>query len=214
MSIELGLVHGLSAKALANRFQVSADAIGRHARNHLTPAQRAAILTADIDLDQLRVTESEGLLHHLVQQRARLLQRVELAAELGDVKASVSAEGAILANLQTVGRLLGQLATHHTVTHASILVSEDYLRVRQALLAALRPHPAAARAVAEVLARLDAEAAKDITADAQRPAPVLIEATALPPPPKRKAHAAGGRVDLPGQDELPIPPCPLPPPPC
>jgi hypothetical protein len=189
-------VHGLSAKALANRFQVSADAIGRHARNHLTPAQRAAILTAakpasDIDLDALRISESEGLLHHLVQQRARLLQRVEMAAELGDVKASVSAEGAILSNLQTVGRLLKQLVTSHHVTHSSILVSEDWLRLRQGLQVALRSFPAAAQAVAEYLARADADAARDITAAAQRKAPVLIEATALPPP---------------------IPPCPLPPP--
>src|SRR5262249_7212783 len=85
--IEIGLVHQVSAPVLAARFKLGKDAILRHAANHLTPAQRAAILAAqrptEIDLDALRTTESEGLLAGLVAQRARLLAKADNAMEWG-----------------------------------------------------------------------------------------------------------------------------------
>src|SRR5690242_7762424 len=84
VSIELGVTHGVSAAVLAQRFGCSKHAILRHAKGHLSPAQRAALLSATkptaIDLDKLRVTESEGLLHALVGQRARLHGYAEVAA--------------------------------------------------------------------------------------------------------------------------------------
>lgn len=197
--IEIGLAHGISHSALARRFNVSADAVGRHAANHLSPAMRAAILTAQapsaIDLDALQALESEGLLSQLVHQRARLQQHVSMAVDYGDVKAAVSAEGAITANLALVGKLLGMIVQRHDVRSTSLLVSPDYLKLRSTLIAALRPFPEAARAVGAALHRLESDAASDITAAAskraERPAPVLIEheaatpapITILPPPP-------------------------------
>ena len=102
--VEIGLVHCVPVRVLANRFDLSKDSIARHSANHLTPTQRAALLTASraptaVDLEALRTTESEGLLSQLVSQRARLQQSAELALELGDVRASVAAEGAITGNL-------------------------------------------------------------------------------------------------------------------
>src|SRR5947209_6874433 len=93
--VEIGLAHGVSARAMAARFRLSHHSIGRHARSHLTPPMRAAILAAQkptaIDLDALRTTESEGLLSQLVTQRARLQLHIELASSLGDVKGCVAA---------------------------------------------------------------------------------------------------------------------------
>lgn len=104
--IEIGLAHGIAHNALARRFNVSADAVGRHAANHVSPALKAAILTAQapssIDLEALQVSEQEGLLSQLVHQRARLQQHVEMAVDYGDVKAAISAEGAITTNLALV----------------------------------------------------------------------------------------------------------------
>src|SRR3954471_8884330 len=81
----VGLAHGIAHNALARRFGLHADAIGRHAANHVSPAVEAAILTAQapssIDLDKLQASESEGLLNQLVHQRARLQQ----AIDFGDV---------------------------------------------------------------------------------------------------------------------------------
>jgi hypothetical protein len=189
------LTHGVAARVLGDRSELSKDAILRHARNHLTPAQRAAILNAQkptaIDLDALRTSESEGLIASLVAQRARLLVKADFAAEHGDIKGSVAAENAITANLTLVAKLLGQLIQVHDVRHTNLLVSPDYLKLRSTLIAALRPFPDAARAVGEALHRLESDAALDITAAASkgraRPEPVLIEhesaVTVLPPPP-------------------------------
>lgn len=200
--IEIGLVHRVPSRVLAKRFELSHHSVLRHARNHLTPQLRAALLAAqkptEIDLDALRVSESEGLLSQLVAQRARLQSHGELALDLGDVRGCVAVEGAITNNLALVGKLLGMLATHHNVTHTSILISSDYLRLRATLLAALRPFPDAARAVGAALHAIEAEAAQDITARAGKP-PVLIE------------HAPSQhQCDAPAAP----PPRPIPPPPC
>jgi hypothetical protein len=227
-AIEIGLVHRVPARVLARRFDCSKDAIQRHGKNHLSPVQRAALLAhvrpEAIDLPALRESESTGLLASLVASRARLQQLAELSLELGDVRGAVAVESAVTNNLQLVAKLLGQLAVQHNVTHTSVLVSTDYLRLRQTLIAALKPFPDAAVAVGRALHAMEAEAARDITGSAHGPrtAPRLIEGTAEPvdvPPPARKRKVPSGRVDLPGQNELPIPPPPpaasalLPPPP-
>lgn len=179
--IEIGLTHGVPARVLAARFGFKRhDAILRHARAHLTAAQRAAILSAQkptaIDLDALRTAESEGLLASLVAQRARLQAKADMAMEWGDVKGSITAEGAILANLGMVGKLLGQLVQVHDVRHMNLLISPDYLRLRSTLIDALRPYPEAARAVGAALHRLESDAAKDITAASRKPAaPIVID---------------------------------------
>jgi hypothetical protein len=188
-SIEVAIVNRVPARAIAARFEVSKDAVMRHGRNHLTPTQRAALLTAQrppataVDLEALRTTESEGLLCQLVAQRARLQQSAELALELGDVRASVAAEGAITSNLALVGKLLGQLVQRHDVRHTSVLLSPDYLALRSALIAALKPYPDAAKAVGAALYRLESDAARDITDQAAKPAPAVIDHAPLPPPP-------------------------------
>ena len=185
--IEIGLVHGIAAAALAARFpDLSKDAIWRHGKNHLSPVQRAAILQqrkpSAIDLDKLKVAESEGLLANLVAQRARLQQTAEMALEFGDVKANVSAESAITANLALVGKLLGQLVNIYDVRQTSITLTPDYLRMREVLVRTLRPYPEAARAVSAALYALECDAARDITP--AKAAPVVDHVpAALPPPP-------------------------------
>ncbi|MEP0324569.1 hypothetical protein [Bauldia litoralis] len=193
--IDIGLTHRVPARVLGLRFDLSKDAILRHAKNHLSPVQRAAILAAQkptaIDLDALQASESEGLLSQLVAQRARLQSHVETAAEMGDVRGAVSAESAITSNLTLVGKLLGQLVQRHDVRHTSVLISPDYLRLRATLVDALRSFPEAARAVGAALHRLETEAAEDIAAGAPRAAP-----------PRVIEHAPA-----------PVPPAPIPPPP-
>jgi hypothetical protein len=168
--IEIGLTYGLPVRVLAKRFGLSMHAVWRHSKNHLSPQLRAAILVAqapsEIDLEELRKSEAEGLLSHLVSQRARLQRLSELALETGSVSGVCSVEGRITANLELVARLLDQLTVHHTVEHRSVLVSPDYLRLRQVLVEALRPFPVAMAAVSAALHRLENEAAADIRAKA------------------------------------------------
>jgi hypothetical protein len=186
--IEIGLAHGIAHNALARRFNVSADAIGRHAASHLSPALRAAILTAQkpttIDLEHLQASEQEGLLSQLVHQRARLQQHVEMAIEYGDIRAAISAEAAITANLALVGKLLGMIVQRHDVHSTSLLISADYLAMRAAIVNAMRPYPDASRAVGAALHKLESDSATAIKQRAGNP-PVLIDAkpTLLPPCP-------------------------------
>src|SRR5262249_43066968 len=100
----------------------------------------------------------------------------------GDIKGAVQAENTIIANLTLVGRLLGTIVQHHQVTHASVLVSPDYLRLRQTLIETLKPFPAAALAVSKALHQLESEAAQDIEQranDGKRPLVIEHDAGAL-----------------------------------
>lgn len=177
--LELGLVHHVPARVLAVRFGVSKDALHRHRRNHLTPTQAAALLAAQkpsvVDLEALQASESEGLLANLVAQRARLQGFSEMALDLGDVKAAVAVERSVTANLELVSKLLGMLVQRHEVRSTSILISPDYLALRAAIVKALQPFPEAARAVGAALHALEAKAAQDITQDAARGRPLLLE---------------------------------------
>ncbi|MCK1711755.1 MULTISPECIES: hypothetical protein [unclassified Bradyrhizobium] len=147
---------------------------------------RAAILTAqkptEIDLEALQASEQEGLLSQLVHQRARLQQHVATAIDFADIKAAISAEGAITANLALVGKLLGMIVNRHDVRSTSLLISADDLAVRQAIVNALRPFPEAARAVGAALHRLESDAAHDITRRAGKP-PLVIDAKPVAPAP-------------------------------
>jgi L-serine deaminase len=94
------------------------------------------------------------------------------------VRACVSVEVAITANLGLVAKLLGQLVQVHEVRKTSILISADYLALRAALVRALRPYPDAARAVGAALHELETAAAKDIT-EAKRPLVIEQHAEAV-----------------------------------
>jgi hypothetical protein len=175
--IELGLVHRVPVRVLARRFSLSKDSIFRHRRLHMTPQLVAAIMAAqrpsEIDLEQLQRSESEGLIGSLVTQRARLQMLSEMAFEEREVNAATTVERAITNSLELTSKLLGQLVTHHQVTHTGILISADYLKLRQAIITALRPFPEAAKAVGAALAQLETEAAKEIS---EAKAPLLLEA--------------------------------------
>ena len=111
--IEIGLVHRVPLRVLAQRFQCSPDALHRHRHRHLSPVMAAAILAArspsEIDLEQLQRNEAEGLLAQLVTQRARLQVQSDLATELGNASGAIAAERAICSNLELTAKLLG----HH-----------------------------------------------------------------------------------------------------
>jgi hypothetical protein len=179
--IEIALTYKTPMRVLARRFDVSPHALFRHSKAHLSAAVRAAILTASkptaVDLDKLRTSEAEGLLSALLCQRARLQQQADMALELGSVHVAVAAEGRITESLRLTAQLTDQLVQHHDVRHINVLVSEDYLRLRSVLVAALKPYPEAMAAVGRALHELDAKAAEAIKARANggNGKPLVIE---------------------------------------
>jgi hypothetical protein len=179
--IEIALTYKTPVRVVARRFEVSPHALFRHSKAHLSAAVRAAILTASkptaVDLDKLRTSEAEGLLSALLCQRARLQQQADMALEVGSIHVAVGAERAITESLRLTAQLTDQLVQHHDVRHTNVLVSEDYLALRHALVAALRPYPEAMAAVGRAL-HAESKAAADIKAKANGGAgglPLAIE---------------------------------------
>jgi hypothetical protein len=192
-SVDVALAHGLGHDAIGKRFDLSPHSVQRHGKSHLSPQMRAAVQHAlhpsAVDLDALKVSESENLLHHLVHQRARLASHIELAVETGDASAAIRGEGAVTANLQLVSKLLGVLVNVSEHRHQHLLTHPDYLRLREVLLTALAPFPDARIAVGRALAGIETAAAEDITSKARKPAkaievtpagPLVIDAKPLP----------------------------------
>ena len=73
-------------------------------------------------------------------------------------------------------KIAGELLPAAGTTIQNIVLSPDYIRLRGDLLAALRPFPEAARAVADIFKRTGERAA----AEMQRSTPRMIEAVEVP----------------------------------
>jgi hypothetical protein len=160
--IEISLAHRVPGGTIAARFGVSADAIWRHRRQHLSPAVIAGILVnmrpSEVDLAALQKSEAEGLLARLIAQRARLEIHADKCFELGDPKGATQCERVIQTNLELAAKLLGQLVQRHETTSMSFLITPDFLKLRHAITRALEPFPEAARAVSHALHSLESDA--------------------------------------------------------
>jgi hypothetical protein len=155
---------GVAANQIGKRFGYSMIAICRF-RDRMPPQLKAAIAAAalkpkEADLDKLRIEESEGILGNLAHQRARLLVCQDEAMEAGAVTQVGYLANVIHRNIELAGKYLGLFAQHHVSTNVNVLISEDYLRLRQAITLALRPFPDARRAVAEQLHTLEGQIAQ------------------------------------------------------
>jgi hypothetical protein len=182
--IERALALGVPMRQIGFKFGYTVPAVKRH-RDNMAPQLKAAIVAATLkpkegDLDKLRIDESEGILGNLAGQRARLLLLQDQCIEAGAVDSAVRISNTIHRNVELVGRYLGQFATHHVSTRVDLLVSTDYLRLRQAITEALRPHRDARLAVAAALQSIEGEIAQRslIAAGKVPPSPVItIEAS-------------------------------------
>jgi hypothetical protein len=160
--IESDLLKGVPVATVARKYGVDRSACQRHIKKlpaHVRAAAMGQWLKPNVDLEQLRQEESEGLLAHLSIQRARLLNAQDTAMEVGDGDLVGRLSGYIHKNIELVGKYLGELAEHHVHSEANLLVHPQYLMLRAALIEALRPFPEAALSVGEALHRVEAKAA-------------------------------------------------------
>ncbi len=143
-AIDASLCRGTSYRILAKRYGLSIAALGRHRRSHLPERLRdklgalALVGPTEISLDALRRDESEGLLSHLVNQRARLYSILGEAEE-EDFKAAAAIHARLTANLELTAKLLDQIGGHSTTIQNNLIVAPEYLALRAALLKALAP---------------------------------------------------------------------------
>jgi hypothetical protein len=179
MQIDYALAAGLGRRRIAEKFGVSADAIQRHSHNHLAPELRAAmtlkLIQREGDVRAVLLDEGVGTIEALKAVRGPLFGRFLAAVDIGDDRSAVALAARLHESLQLSARLTGQLVPHANVNVTTLVISQDYIALRSSLLAALRPFPEAARAVAEVFRRTGEHAA----AEMQRNAPRMIEAKAV-----------------------------------
>ena len=189
--IERALAMGIPLTQVAKRYGHSVPSV-QHYRDRMPQQLKAAIIGATLrpgidDLEKLRSDEAAGLLGNLAHQRARLLLCQDVCMEEGGVDQVARLSGVIHKNLEMVGRYLGLFANLNVSTNVNILVSEDYLRLRQALTLALRPFPEARRAVAEALHQIEGEVARK-----------MLEQSGKPPSlPDRLTRSLGTAIDQP-----------------
>jgi hypothetical protein len=172
-AVDLALTYGQSARSVAEQFELPYDAVIRHKDRHLSAAMRASILTAskpsEVDVEALTKQEAQGLLAHLVAMRARLSAHAQACAAIGDHKGAIQAEKVTLADLELTAKLVGQLIARSEVVHQYVTLTPSYLRLREALLRILRPHPEIAAQIAAELRQIEADEGDAITAKASPP---------------------------------------------
>ena len=161
-AIELGLARKVPLRVLARKFGVSTSSLARHRRLYMPPQLKAALRVSttptDIDLDEMRRTESEQPLQHILAMRGRLYMLLDEAERFGDVHGAVRVHGRINANLEFTAKLLGDLNTGDQHLHLHLTSTPEYLRLRHMLIRALADHPEAMAAVASALRDVEAPA--------------------------------------------------------
>jgi transposase-like protein len=172
--IEFDLATGKSIRKIANTYGVHEQALYRH-RRKLPPTLRAAYLAQalapGVSLEELKITESEGILKTLAVQHARLFMEQDRAIENENGALVATLSNSITRITELIAKYLGELDAHSVQTVVSVLISPEYLKLRNRLIKALAPFPDARRAVAEVLhseeggeaARISAPKVIDVT---------------------------------------------------
>ena len=157
--IEIGLALGYKAKALAKKYSLDVQCLYRYKKD-MPASRKAAILSAHcspgVDLEKLRIVESEGLLAHMIAQRGRFHEAIDRAIEFGDLKSQHLFEGDLIKNLELTGKLLGEFGSGVTINTVLLAGHPEYLQLRHSLMASLRKYPKPRQAVLAALRTVEA----------------------------------------------------------
>ena len=181
-SIELSLANKVPIRVIGKRYGISHDAVYRHGRNHMSPELHTKLISrgrmTPVELENLRVTESEGVLQHLVAVRARMYGLMDIAEQQDDYKAAATIGDKIVKNLETTAKLLGDLKTGTVNVTNNLLVMPEFHALRTSILQALRGHPDARADVIRALQQFQLPDLPEPESDAEREAaePVLAKA--------------------------------------
>lgn len=188
--IELGLANKIPARVLAKRYGFrDHNTIARHKRNHMQPELIAHLMTRGrmdaVELENLRLVESEGVLHHLVTVRGRLYAAMDDAHVLEDYKAVATIADKISKNLEITAKLLGDINTGTVNVTNNLLLMPEYHGLRTAIMQALAKHPEAFNDVTAALRSYESPGL---------PSPETAEESAAVEPQRAKAREDMRRV--------------------
>lgn len=183
--IELLLVSGAGRRAIAKKFGVSADAIWRHGRLHISQEQRAQLLAGPVKLRELADRAAEeglSLLEYIGMVRSTVLRQFFAAGEASD-RAGVGLLAGRLSELfrlqgQFTGELASSLVTNTTVNNFHFTTDPAFRQLMMDVAEALEPYPQARRAVFARFAALEGDDRPDsrmqpVTLDVPAGVPVL-----------------------------------------
>jgi hypothetical protein len=144
--INAALVAGeLSYRAIAKRFGISKQAVGRHAQNHL-PATLARAQDAE------EVAEADDLLGQIEDLREQAQEIKDKALRANDLKTALQGIRELVRIIELLAKLRGELDERPQV---NILLLPQWVTVRSVLLDALMPFPDARAAAAQALLEVD-----------------------------------------------------------
>lgn len=140
-AVNTALLTGEAYRAIARRFAVSKDAVERHAKAHLAVKLVKAKEAAE-------VAHADGLLEQVRDLQRRAVSILDRAERAGELDTALRAIGQARACLELLGKLAGELQAGTTV---NVLVSPQWVEIRNTLLVALAPYPEARVAAAAAL---------------------------------------------------------------
>ena len=157
--MELGIANKVPIRVLGKRYSVSSDSVWRHGQRHMTAELHGQLMTrgrmTPQDLENLRVTESEGVLQHLVAVRGRLYGLMDAATLQEDYRGAAAVGSQIGKNLEVTAKLLGDIRTGTVNVTNNVLLLPEFHALRTTIMQALRSHPAARADVAAALKQLE-----------------------------------------------------------
>lgn len=161
--IELAIVSGVSRRAIGKKYSVSADAVWRHAHNHVPPERRAELVAGPLkpaELAQRAADEGLTLLEYVAMVRNSLMARFLAASEADDRQGTALVAGRLLDCLRLTAQLSGELskAGASITNNIAILQSPLMADLQVMLIRTLQPYPEARTAVIAGLEALSARA--------------------------------------------------------
>jgi hypothetical protein len=139
--IDAALVAGRSFRAIACQYSLGREALRRHKADHLT----ATLAKAKEAQEAAKGDDLLGELRKLQKMTLVILNRTGAA---GNNKGALMAIREARANLELLGKLLGQLREAAPVVNV-LVTTPEWLTLQGRLLAVLDDHPEAKRAVVE-----------------------------------------------------------------
>ena len=164
--IEAMVCGGAAQLIVGKQFGLTKDTMSRHFKNHVTPQRRAELVAGPAkvqDLVNAAADESKGLLEYFQITRSVLFNQFLAAAEAGDRQGVSLIATRLLAALDRLGRLTGELREVSGITVnnniVNLFASPEFLALQRGLLDLARKHPGARGDIVQLLRGLDAKPA-------------------------------------------------------
>lgn len=139
-TIDEMLAQGTAKRAVARKFGMSSDSVGRHAAKHLP----AAVVKAETARE---AAQADSLLERILDMERRACRFLEVAERMNRTPDGLAAIREVRACLELLARVAGELPP----PTINLTLTQEWIDLRTLVVHALEPFPEARAAVAEVL---------------------------------------------------------------